>query len=141
MASHHQILAEVPVTTYGKGTSGTSTIRAMFPASPINSGELTDEGIRELGRELLQSAVVNDGGHTFGKFNRDYSDAPEVTKFVPDPGSPGPGSTNPADIPPAPENWPPPPSGAGSVQTPAATSVKIASQTIGSLISGKSYTG
>lgn len=140
MPTHRQSTTDAAITTYGKGTSDTATIKAMFPDSPINSGEYSAEAVAALGMSLLQSATVNDGGHTFGTFNRDYADAPEITMFVPDPGSPGPGSANPADIPAPPENWPPPASGAGSSASPSETSVKIASQTIGSLISGKSYT-
>ena len=139
MASHHQITTDIPVTTRGLGSSDVSLLKAAFPASPINSGEYNAAAVLAAGIELLQGPVVNDGGRTFGTFNRDYIDSPTITKFVPDPGSPGPGSSNPADIPAPPDNWPPAPSGAGSSVSPAATTVRIAGQTLGSLISGKSY--
>jgi hypothetical protein len=139
--THHQTTSDTTVTTRGLGSADTATIKASFPASPINSGEYTAAAVAILGQELLQGSVVNDGGHTYGTFNRDYIDAPELSMFVPNPGSPGPGSTNPADIPEPPDNWPPPSSGAGSSASPSETSTKIATQTIGSLISGRSYTG
>lgn len=141
MPTHHQITTDTTVTTRALGSSDTATIKASFPDSPINSGEYSAAAVAILGADLLQGTTVNDGGHTFGTFSRDYVDAPELSMFVPNPGSPGPGSVNPADIPAPPDNWPPPATGAGSSASPAETSTKIATQTIGSLISGRSYTG
>ena len=64
----------------------------------------------------MLDGIVNDGGHTFGEFNRDYSDAPVIadvdvagknlaSPYVPNPSSPGPGSMNPADIPAPPADF------------------------------------
>jgi hypothetical protein len=134
-----QTTTEPAVTSRALGKSDTATIKAMFPASPINSGEYDAEAVAELGAQELQSSTVNDGGYAFGTVDRDYTLAPAIEMFVPDPGSPGPGSSNPLDIPEPPENWPPPASGAGSSVSPSETSAKIAAQKIGELISGRSY--
>lgn len=82
MASHRQWMVEVPVSVRGMGSSDRKSLITCFPASPFYNGEYTDEGMRELGIELLQSAIVNDGGHTFGEFNRDYVDAPNMEEVV-----------------------------------------------------------
>lgn len=140
MPTHRQTTTDTVVTTRALGHSDTATTKAMFPDSPINNGEYTAEKVLKLAIDLLQASTVNDGGHTFGTYTRDFSGAPEIKQFVPDPGSPGPGSVNPADIPAPPDNWPPPASGAGSSASPSETSAKIATQTLGGLISGRSYT-
>ena len=119
MATHKQFLVEVPVTTRGMGFADTVTINACFPASPIHAAEINDQSIKEQAQMLIMDGIVNDGGHTFGEFNRDYGAAgPEgapviadvdigayniPSPFVPNPTSPGPGSMNPADKPAAPE--------------------------------------
>jgi hypothetical protein len=114
MATHKQLMVEVPITTRGLGTSDTTTVNACFPASPIHAGEINDESIKELAQALLLDGVVNDSGHTFGEFNRDYGEsAPSIadvdigahnlpSPYVPNPTSPGPGSFNDTDKPPAP---------------------------------------
>lgn len=154
MPTHHQITVEAVSTERGLGTSDTSTMQEMFPGSPIHSGDLTAASVLAMGNDLLISEIVNDGGHTFGTFNRDFSGAPVLadvvtgggglpgSPYTPAPGSPGPGSMNPADIPTPPADWPPPAGieyGVGSGQlSPDAESQKISNQTIGDYLFGKS---
>lgn len=154
MPTHHQTTVEAVSTTRGPGSSDTSTLQQMFPASPIHSGDLTADSVLAMGNDLLISAEVNDGGHTFGTFNRDFSEAPVLadvvtgggglpgSPYAPAPGSPGPGSMNPTDIPAPPSNWPGPSGteyGVGDgLASPAAESQKIAGQTIGDYLFGKS---
>ena len=155
MPTHHQQTVEAIATEGGMGTSDTSVLQEMFPASPIHAGELTNATILAMGNDLLISPEVNDGGHTFGTFNRDYVGAPVMadvvtgggglpgSAFTPAPGSPGPGSMNPTDIPAPPSDWPPPAgveygSGIGGAVSTDVTSAAIASQTIGDYIFGRS---
>jgi hypothetical protein len=154
MPTHHQMTVEAVSTERGFGSSDTSTLQQMFPASPIHGGVLTAASVLEMGNELLVGTEVNDGGHTFGTFNRDYVDAPVPgdvavgggglpgSPYAPAPGSPGPGSMNPADIPAPPSDWPGPSGteyGVGNgLASPAVESQKIAGQTIGDYLFGKS---
>lgn len=154
MPTHHQITVEAVATERGLGSSDTSTMQGMFPASPIHSGDLTAAGVLAMGNDLLIGPVVNDGGHTFGTFNRDFVDAPVPadvvtgggglpgSPYAPAPGSPGPGSMNPADIPVPPTDWPGPSGteyGSGDgLAAPDVESQKIGAQTIGVYIFGKS---
>jgi len=156
MPTHKQITVESVPTEAALGSSGTSVLQEMFPASPIHSGELTDAVVHEMGNDLLVSGDINDGGHTFGTFDRDYGDAPVPgdvatgggglpgSPYAPAPGSPGPGSMNPTDIPEPPAGWPADPGteyGSGDgLAAPHETSKAIASQTIGDYLFGKSTT-
>ncbi len=115
MATHKQLMVEVPITTRGLGSADTVTVNTCFPASPIHAGEINDASIKEQAQALLLDGVVNDSGHTFGEFNRDYGElAPVIadvdigaanipSPFVPNPTSPGPGSLNASDKPAAPD--------------------------------------
>ena len=117
MPTHKQGMVESVVTTNGSGTSGTETIKASFPASPIYLGEMTDTTVKEQAQELLLDGVVIDGGHTFGEFDRDYVNAPNYgdvevgggglpgSPWTPNPVSPGPGSMNPTDQADPPDGW------------------------------------
>lgn len=154
MPTHNQTKVEVPTTTRDFGDSDTATLQEMFPASPIHSGQLTDAVVLDLGNNLLIGPEVNDGGHTFGVYNRDFQGAPNMadvetggeglpgSPYTPAPGSPGPGSVNPADIPAPPSNFPPPPGvewGSGdSLVSPHESSPEIASKTIGDYMFGRS---
>lgn len=154
MPTHHQTTVEAVASQRGAGKSDTSTLQAMFPASPIHSGEMTAASVKASGDELIVGTEVNDGGHTFGVFNRDYVDAPNPADVLtgggglpgsahaPAPGSPGPGSMNPTDIPSPPTNWPGLPGteyGVGDgLASPASESTKIASQKIGDYVLGRS---
>ncbi len=117
MATHKQLMVEVPVTERAKGSSDTASLVSAYGASPIHGGEINDASIKDLAQALLLDGVVNDGGHTFGEFNRDYTDAPVIadvptgagglpaSPHVPNPASPGPGSLNATDIPAPPEGF------------------------------------
>jgi len=117
MATHKQLMVEVPVTERGKGSADTASLATAYSASPIHAGEINDQSIKELAQALLMDGIVNDSGHTFGEFNRDYLDAPTIadvesgagglpgSPFVPNPVSPGPGSLNATDMPAPPDGW------------------------------------
>jgi hypothetical protein len=121
MPSHNQNTVDYVSTEWSAGaganlsTHSTTNLQAAFPGSPIHNGELSRDGIQELGNELLLSEIVNDGGHTFGELNRDYVDAPTfadvktgggglpTTAWTPNVASPGEGSMNASDQPEGPE--------------------------------------
>lgn len=148
MPTHRQLIVQVPPTSRGLGRSDTANLQKSFPASPISSGELTDEKIIENAKIQLIDGVVNDGGHTFGEFNRDYPDAPNLddvetgggglpgSPYAPNIASPGEG-LNPSSIPEvgveATENA----KGSGDpfpgdgLQSPKSSTANISRQTIG----------
>ena len=111
----------------GLSTSDSMTLEQMFPASPVSSIDVAAQ------MKLLVDGVVN-GNTSTGLIDLDYSGkgvaeaAPAISEFVPSPGSPGPGSIDPHDKPPVPDNWPPPSSNMGSQTAPKDTSSNIASQ-------------
>jgi hypothetical protein len=155
MPTHKQITVEAVSTERANGSSDTATMQALFPASPIHAGELTDSVVHDQGNDLLIDNGVNDGGHTFGTFDRDFADAPNLedvktgggglpgSPYAPAPGSPGPGSMLATDIPEPPAEWPADPgteygSGEGGLVSPSSTSKIVAKQTIGDYLFGKS---
>lgn len=136
------------------GKSGSTRLKTSFPDSPIHSGEIDPAERKKAYMDLSLSAVVNDEGHTFGTLNTDYVNSPDLntevdigalnlpSPYVPNPTSPGPGSQNAADKPPAPEGFAKKSeaygTGDGSGLTPKASSMNIAKMTLGSYIMGKS---
>ena len=115
---------------------------------------LKDDEIREQFQDLVLDGVVNDAGHTFGEFNRDYTGAPDygdvatgggglpASAYVPNPASPGAGSVNPADQPSPPDGFGQDPSdvpgvGVGSQLSPADSSAAQSKHTLGEYIGGK----
>jgi len=117
MATHKQLMVEIPVKERGMGSSDSASLVSAYGASPIHAGEINDQSIKELAQQLLIDGIVNDSGHTFGEFNRDYLDAPVIadvesgagglpaSPYVPNPSSPGPGSLNPTDMPAPPDGF------------------------------------
>ena len=119
----------------------------------------SDEERRKLyDEEALQGTVV--GGLGVNSFNRDFTDAPDISQvetgggglpaspYIPNLTSPGPGSVSATDQPvfngelPSQENNVEFGSGLGGTASPAETSKNIAQQTIlETYISGKSYAG
>jgi hypothetical protein len=112
------------------------------------------DSIRTHFQELCLDGVVNDAGHTFGEFNRDYSEAPDygdvetgggglpASAWVPNPVSPGEGQ-NPADQGEAPDGFGLEPSdtwgsGVGSQLSPKNSSDAISGHTLGDYGLGKS---
>lgn len=145
-------------TLLGPQGSDAARLEAAFPAGS-DSGSThkipTPAEVTEMGKNLIQSAIVNDGGHTFGEFNRDYGhpNNPEFSDVktgagglpanaqAPNVASPGVGSTNPADLP----EGPAPFQGGGEAfsrgdgsLSPKTTSKETAAQTLGELMFGKS---
>ena len=120
MPSHNQNTVDYVSSDFSMGggsslsTHGTESLQQNFPGSPIHNGTLTRQSIQDIGNDLLLGSSVNDGGHTFGEQDRDYSDAPNFddvvtgggglpsTAFTPGTASPGEGSMNASDIPESP---------------------------------------
>jgi len=119
MPTHTQTMVDVKEKSALSALGKANFIRvaSSFPASPIHSGEMTDATIKAKFQELALDGPVNDGGHTFGTFNRDYVDAPDLatvetgggglpaSPYVPNPVSPGPGTMDPTKQGEAPEGF------------------------------------
>ena len=158
MPSHKQIKVETQPSPYGPdgkfamGVADTERMRSLFPQSPIFLGEISDDE-RLTAAQANLKAEINDEGHTFGKQNLTYNDAPDVgagpygegtdvpNPYVPNPTSPGPGSINAADKPEAPEGFgekisDTPGTGDGSRTNPKDTTGKIRGLTLGALQQG-----
>jgi len=129
MPTHKQgTTTPIPGAGYGTSTARSlgsadhGMIKSSFPGSPLNTDDqLTDDGSSSPSKmadwfttNVLQ-AVINDGGHTFGTQNMDWSQnipAGEISNdgggapanaHVPNTVSPGEGSINPSDQAPAPD--------------------------------------
>ena len=160
MATHSQTIVTINKTdgalgeVNGYSTSDTSMLQGIFPASPLNTGVITDETITSEYQDALDK-MINDGGHTFGTFDPNFVDAPDMSKvetgdgglpaspYVPNPTSPGPGSMNPTDQPKAPDGFGTSPNdtpfvGNGSEDNPSTTSAQIAGTKLGDFLMGKS---
>jgi len=121
--------------------------------SALNGGGGAGDSIPNIG---VTEGVINDGGYMFGTFDLNYPNSPDLetvsvggeglpsSPYVPNLASPGVGSTNPADQPEylgnIPEKGDEFGSGIGS-QSPSESTAKIADQTIGSYLLGRSYLG
>ena len=164
MAEQPQLIVEVPAPTEKAfGTRSDINLRSSFGASPIYKGEITNAERKSLFQEeALDGVVVN--GLGLNSFDRDFKGTTQdpvpvledvetgggglpASPFIPNLTSPGPGSVNAADQPEFNGNLPDPDqniefgSGLGGLVSPAETSERIAQQTIGNYISGKSYAG
>ncbi len=155
MPKHKQLTVEAVITERFMGRSASNDLATSFPASPIHRGELTDEIVRAHYQEIVMDNVINDEGHTFGTYDTSYTDAPNLadvetgggglpaSPYVPNVTSPGPGSLNPADMPEPPDGFGQRPSdtwgsGVGSQESPAMSSARHSSHTIGEYLLGKS---
>ena len=155
MPTHKQATVNSPTTEKKLGNSGSETLKSIFSESPIYKEELTDESIRKNYQETVLDGVTNDQGHTFGEQNMDYEDSPEYSDvesggegkpgspWVPNPRSPGPGSTNPGDQMDPPDNFGTKPNdtpfvGDGSQLSPKKSSEKLSAHTLGDYGFGKS---
>lgn len=115
MPSQKQVTTRPPITTKGKGSSDSTALSSIFPGNPVNSSDMDDDKLRADFENLALNGEVKNG-FGFSSFNRDYSEAPDYDKvetggagkpaspWVPNPGAPG-VSTNPTDIPPAPDGY------------------------------------
>lgn len=156
MPTHKQTTVEAVTTARDKGSSDSSSLKASFPGSPIHNGDMTEESVRADFEDKVLNGQVNDGGHTFGTFDRDYTDAPDLqtvetgggglpaSPYVPNPASPGEGSVNPADMPEPPEGFGENPSdswgtGEGSQANPARTSAEQSKSKLGDFVAGKAW--
>jgi hypothetical protein len=146
-----QVTVNPPRTDGGMGKSNTANLAAAFNASPILNGDdpLVDDGSADAPllahyRTLALDGIVNDGGHTYGEFNRDYAEngAPSygevetgggglpASPWVPNPASPAPDGYG--EDPP--EQWG---TGVGSQLSPQESSAQIASQKLGDYVMGR----
>ena len=112
MPARRQIMVQPPADrmTGGAGKSDLAVLQRAFPGSPVYSGDLTDEVATEQYMSIVTNSVVNDGGHTFGTVDLNYTDAPNLadvevggaglpgSPYAPNIASP-PSGQNPADIP------------------------------------------
>jgi len=161
MAEQRQLIVEaIAPTNKPLGARNEENMRAIFPASPIHSRELTDVERQTSYQGLALDGDVNDTvtvagtpviggpGHGLNSFNRDYVNAPDLSEvetgggglpaspFMPNLSSPGPGSVSAADQPeyngeiPDIESNVEFGSGMGGLISPSETSEKIADQTI-----------
>mgnify|MGYP001228662158 CR=1 FL=1 len=172
MPTHKQatVTSFGPAGEGGMGSRKQSNLNALFPSSPMYTGDYNEESVLNIGISALNGAggsgdstsgvskgVVNDGGHTFGTFSLNYDSAPDqgdvktgggglpASPYMPNPTSPGPGSIFPNDQDEFTGELPDPGvefgSGLGGLTSPSSTAKGISSQTLGSYISGRSYEG
>ena len=101
----------------GMGKSDTATLTSLFATSPIYLGDVSDSTQEDEYNAVLNE-VINDAGHTFGTFNPNYGDAPEIASvegsdaggpangFQPNPSSPGEGNgVDPSKMPAPPDGY------------------------------------
>ncbi len=156
MPTHTQQTVSYLTTVRSMGTSDTSNLKSSFPASPIHAGEMTPESIKTQFQDTVIDGTVNDGGHTFGTFSRDYTDAPDLAEvetgagglpaspYVPNPVSPGPGSINATDQGDAPDGFGQNPSnvpgsGVGSQLQPKTSSEQQSGGRLGDYVMGRAW--
>ena len=151
------------VSLFGLGKRNQQSLSRAYKDSPIYDPKYLPALVADLQKVVLQgvegdahgtkNGVVNDNGKYFGTFDLNFTSAPNLlnvksgkegqpsTPFTPNLTSPGQGSMNAADQgkSPRPKSRPQYGSGLGSAVSPSTTSKAISAQTVGSLLSGKSY--
>ena len=155
MPTHAQITVEPDENqTAGGSKANRAALKSMFATAPYHN-DYTKEQVKALGQALLLDGEVNDMGHTFGTYNRDYTDAPDygdvevgagglpASAWSPNPSSPADGVNNPGSMPAAPDGYGTTPAdnwgnGVGSQLSPKASSAAISTQKIGDLPSNRS---
>lgn len=154
----------------GYGQRNDANLSAMF-ATPVGT-TYSETAVRNAGISALNGnggdgddipgigvveGVINDGGHMFGTFDLNFTNAPNfetvetggaglpASPFIPNLASPGPGSVSPTaqpeytgELPMGGDQFG---SGMGGAVAPSDTSSRISTQTIGSYIVGRSYVG
>jgi hypothetical protein len=160
MPDHRQLVVQFNTTLRDRGRSDTASLQAAYPDSPVYNGSLEyneDDKVKELFESLVIEGVVNDGGHTFGEFDRDYVEAPNLadvstdsrgnevsSPYAPSLASPPGGVDDWANQPATPEETDSAgrqssaPFGGDALASPSDSSVNISRQTIGSLRKGES---
>ena len=138
------------------GARSVISLIASFPASPIYTGELTDDERKNfMQSEVLDGEIKN--GLGLNSFSLDFTDAPDLatvetgggglpaSPYMPNPTSPGPGSVFPNDQAEYTGTIPDPGveygSGLGGLTSPSSTSRPMSEVTLGDYIKGKSYQG
>ena len=156
MANHVQITVEPDENQTASGSKANrAALKSLFSTAPYFN-DYTKEKVKAMAQELLLDGEVNDMGHTFGTFNRDYVGAPNyadvetggegkpASAWVPNPASPVGGPNNVTSIPEAPDGYGTTPAdnwGTGSSvvdRSPHASSAAISSQRIGDLPANRS---
>lgn len=158
MANHVQITVEPDENQTASGSKANrAALKQLFSTAPYHN-DYTKDRVKKLAQALLLDGEVNDMGHTFGTFNRDYAanGAPNyadvetggaglpASAWVPNPASPVGGPNNVTSIPEAPEGYGTTPAdnwGTGSSvvdRSPHASSAAISSQKIGDLPANRS---
>lgn len=157
MPARRQIMVEPPADkmTGGVGKSNLASLQAAYPGSPVYSGDLTDDVAKEQYMKIVTDANVNDGGHTFGTVDLNYTGAPNLadvevgggglpgSPYAPNVATP-PTGQNPADIPASGVDATNLARGSGGafsgdgLANPKDTSATISNQKIGSLLKGSS---
>ena len=158
MANHVQITVEPDENQTASGSKANrSALKQLFSTAPYHN-DYTKERVKKMGQALLLDGEVNDMGHTFGTFNRDYAanGAPNyadvetggaglpASAWVPNPASPIGGPNNVTSIPEAPEGYGTTPAdnwGTGSSvvdRSPHASAAAISAQKIGDLPANRS---
>jgi len=146
---------------FAKGARDQNSLDAAFPQTPMYSGYDADS-VAKIQQILLQGiaseyvdvkdGIINDGGHFYGTFDLNYSGAPNLedvktggaglpsTPYTPNPSSPDASGDIPefSGIMRSRIQFG---SGQGGLVSPSITSTEIAKQTVGGLLSGKSYAG
>jgi hypothetical protein len=164
MSEQRQTIVEVPPPANAPfGARNEQNLQSSYPHSPIHNGDLTDAAIVANYQELALDGVVNNG-HGLNSFDRDFKGTTQIpvpdlsdvetgggglpaSPYIPNLTSPGPGSLNAADQPEFNGTLPDPEtniefgSGLGGLISPSETSERIAEQSLGNYISGKSYLG
>ena len=115
MPTHAQITVEPDENQTASGSKANrAALKSMFATAPYHN-DYTKEQVKALGQALLLDGEVNDMGHTFGTYNRDYTDAPDygdvevgagglpASAWSPNPSSPADGVNNPGSMPAAPD--------------------------------------
>ena len=153
MPTAKQNMGEAVDPGHGMGKASQQRMQGIYAASPIYTGDLTDDSITsEFQAEVMDG--VRPAGFLFDGFDTAYVDtSPEgvntgggglpATPYVPNPTSPGPGSMNATDQAEAPEGFGEEPSdqfgsGVGHALQPRTTSEQISAQTLGSYQLGRS---
>jgi hypothetical protein len=78
-------VVQVPATSFGLGSSDSSSKKRAFTTSPIYDGSYTtDEVVRNsfLRPRELQGTLLSDGGYAFGTVDRFYSNTPNLADVV-----------------------------------------------------------
>ena len=141
MPTHTQTMVEPKDegSTRDKGSRDDATLRAAFSSSPIYNETYTDENRKEDFMNRCMRNPINDGGHTFGTFDPNFTGAPNfddvetgggglpANAWSPNTMTPIGGSTSPEDMPSPPEGYNAEPSdtpfiGEGAKKSPHTTS-------------------